>query len=63
MALGIEDDRAGDDRAGQAAASHLVAAGDAIEPPTPHGVLEGPHRANPNHALEPGTWNAEPGTD
>jgi hypothetical protein len=58
----IENDGAGHHRAGQTAAPDFIAAGDAIEPPTPQGVLEGSHRANSNHEQEPGTWNPEPGT-
>src|SRR4030095_4039041 len=70
--VGMKDDRAGDDRAGEAASANLIAARHAIEPPSPEGVLEGSHRANTHHIppwneepgtvntnLEPGTWNLE----
>ncbi len=53
VAVGVEDDGAGHDRTGQTAAADLVAAGDAIEPPTPDGVLEGSHRAHANHDEHP----------
>src|SRR5262245_61170162 len=46
----VEDDGAGNNRTGQAPPADFVATGDAIEPPAPHGVFEGPHRANANHA-------------
>src|SRR3954468_7649 len=51
VAIGIEDHRTGRHRSGQAAAANLVATGDAIEPPTPDGVLEGPTRTDANHAV------------
>ena len=60
VAVGIEDDRRGDDRAGQAAAPHFVAPGDAIEPPAPHGVLEGAHRTDSNHREIPTPNNPTP---
>jgi hypothetical protein len=49
VALRIEDHGTGDDGTGETAPANLIAARDAIEPPTPDGVLEGPHRANTNH--------------
>ena len=53
VAIRIEHDRGRDDGAGQTAAPHFVAAGYAIEPPTPHGVFEGPHRMHSNHGELP----------
>src|SRR5690242_20230551 len=53
MAIGVEDDRSGDDRASQTPPSDLVTSRNAIEPPAPAGVLEGPHRSHANHREVP----------
>jgi hypothetical protein len=44
VALGIEDDRRGDDGTGQAAAPDFVAAGDVTEADAPERVLQRPRR-------------------
>src|SRR4029453_13578257 len=59
MGLRVEDHGTRDPRPGETSPAHFIAARDAVEPPTPDGVLEGPHRAHTDHMsdLEPGTWN------
>ena len=47
VAVRVEDDGAGDDGTGQAAAPDLVAAGDRMEPPAAQGVLDGPASLEP----------------
>ena len=49
VAIGIEDDRRGDDRPGQAAAADFVDAGDQVEAQPPDRVLERPEGANLDH--------------
>src|SRR5258706_7710782 len=49
IAFRVEHHRPRDDPAGQTAAANLVDTGDAMEPETPQGVLQGPHRAHFDH--------------
>jgi hypothetical protein len=51
VAVRIEHDGGGNDRAGETPAAHFVDARDAMEPETPEGVFERSHRTHFDHEL------------